>query len=237
MTGKEILILQHVTCEGPGLIGKVALNMGFSLRTIKLFSGEKIPAAPRTCSALIIMGGPMGVYDEAEYPFIADELALIEDAFKGRVPVLGVCLGAQLMARAAGGRVASGEKKEIGFYNIRLTPAGQSDTLLMGLPGEFRVFQWHGDTFNIPEGAVNLASSEDFSHQLIKVGTNSYGLQFHIEVTEAMVSEFLAEGSSELEGAPYIKPAELILSEARELLPLIHGYGRTIISRFLRQIK
>jgi len=237
MHDKEILILQHVSSEGPGLIGKVAQNMGYSLRIIRLFKGESIPSAPRTFSALIVMGGPMGVYDEAEYPFIKDELTIIEAAFKASVPVFGVCLGAQLMARAAGAKVKSGRKKEIGFYNIRLTQAGLSDALLMGLPEEFKVFQWHGDTFSIPGGAKNLAFSEAFEHQLLKVGTNSYGLQFHIEVTEAMVRGFLAEGREELKGAPYIKPAEVIMSEARELLPAIHGQGRAIISRFLRQIK
>lgn len=237
MGGKEILILQHVASEGPGLIGKIAQSMGFSLKVIRLFKGESIPAAPRTYSALIIMGGPMGVYDEVEYPFIVDELALIEDAFKARVPVFGVCLGAQLMARAAGAKVKSGGKKEIGFYDIRLTQPGLKDTLLMGLPDEFKVFQWHGDTFNTPGGAKNLASSKDFESQLLKVGTNSYGLQFHIEVTEAMVAEFLSEGREELAGAPYIKAAEVIMDEARELLPVIHGHGRTIISRFLRQVR
>ncbi len=236
MSEKEILILQHVASEGPGLIGEVALSKGFTLRTIRLYKGESVPRPPRHFSALVVMGGPMGVYDEELYPYIGSELRLIEAAFKARVPVLGVCLGAQLMARAAGGKVFSKGKKEIGFYKLRLTPGAEQDRLLMGLPQEFVVFQWHGDTFNIPEKAVNLASSEDFEHQLLKVGDNSYGLQFHIEVTEAMVSEFLLEGEEELRGAPYIKPAEVILSEAPELLPSIHGLGRAIISRFLRQI-
>jgi len=234
--GKDILVLQHVEAEGPGLIGKVALNMGFTLHAIRLFRGERVPGDPHRYSAIIVMGGPMGVYDEQRYPFITDELRLIESAFKGGVPVLGVCLGAQLMARAGGARVRSGEKKEIGFYELRLTPEGQSDRLLLGLPNEFIVFQWHGDTFEIPHNALNLASSALFEHQLIKVGTNSYGLQFHIEVTGAMVRDFLAAGTEELAGAPYIKAPDTILEEARELLPAIHGHGRAIVKRFLRQI-
>ncbi|MFQ5428283.1 MAG: type 1 glutamine amidotransferase [Thermodesulfobacteriota bacterium] len=237
MYNNEILVLQHVACEGPGLIGSIALSKGFSLRTIRLFNGEKVPSEPRRYSALVVMGGPMGVYDEAEYPYISQELRLIESAFRLRIPVLGVCLGAQMMARAAGGEVFSKGKKEIGFYSINLTPVGQSDPLLLGLPSELTVFQWHGDTFNIPGGAKNLASSEAFPDQLLKVGTNSYGLQFHIEVTEAMVRDFLAAGSEELKGAPYIKAPEVILREASELLPAIHGHGRAIIGRFLRQIK
>ncbi len=236
MRDNEILVLQHVEAEGPGLIGAVALENGFSLQTVGLFRGERVPADPLPWCAIVVIGGPMGVYDEEEYPFIPHELRLIESAFRARVPVLGVCLGAQMMARAAGGRVTSGDKKEIGFYDIGLTPEGLGDRLLLGLPEEFTVFQWHGDTFSIPEGARNLASSPLFEHQLIKVGTNSYGLQFHIEVTEHMVREFLTAGEDELRGVPYIKSPEAIMEEAREVLPAINGLGRAIIKRFLRQI-
>ncbi len=232
----EILVLQHVEAEGPGLIGTLAREEGFSLRTIRLFRRERLPRDARPFSALVVMGGPMGVYDEADFPFIPDELSLIESAFRFGVPVLGVCLGAQMMARAAGGRVTSGAKKEIGFYKIRLTPEGREDRLLLGLPEEFTVFQWHGDTFSIPEGCANLAASPLFEHQFIRVGVNSYGLQFHIEVTEPMVRGFLEAGEDELAGAPYIKSPEVILQEASSLLPTIHNHGRAIIKRFLRQV-
>jgi len=236
MSGKKILVLQHVEAEGPGLIGIVARERGFNLRTIRLFQGENIPKDPRVWSAVVVMGGPMGVYDEAEFIFINNELNLLESAFKYNIPVLGVCLGAQMMARAGGARVWSGEKKEIGFYKISLTPTGQNDKLFLGLPCDMTVFQWHGDTFDIPHNALNLASSTLFEHQLLKVGTNSYGLQFHLEVTEAMVRGFLLAGAEELTGAPYIKAPSIILSEATGLLPSIHGLGRAIISRFLRRI-
>ncbi len=236
MHAKEILVLQHVEAEGPGLIKAVAEAEGFCLHTIRLFRGEKLPRDTRRWSAIVVMGGPMGVYDEAEFPFISDELRLLKSAFGLKIPVLGVCLGAQLMARAAGAKVMRGDKKEIGFYRLRLTPAGRGDTLLLGLPEEFTVFQWHGDTFNIPPNASNLASSELFDHQLIKVGPNSYGLQFHIEVTEAMIAEFLSAGAAELARVPYIKDQRIIMKEAREFLPAIHGRGRAIVRRFLRQI-
>ncbi|MFQ5354181.1 MAG: type 1 glutamine amidotransferase [Thermodesulfobacteriota bacterium] len=237
MYGNEILVLQHVKAEGPGLIGAAARAEGFSLRTIRLFAGEKLPSKSREYSALVVLGGPMGVYDEADYPYIGDELLLIKSAFRLKIPVLGVCLGAQMMARAAGAEVRRGGTKEIGFYSISLTPEGRIDSLLLGLPSEFTVFQWHGDTFDIPEGAENLAASADFENQLLKVGSNSYGLQFHIEVTEAMVRDFLLAGSDELRRAPYIKAPEVIMSEAREMLPAIHGIGRAIISRFLREVR
>jgi len=236
MKGKEILVLQHVEVEGPGIIGEAAVAAGLTLRTIRLFNGESLPADARSYSAVVVMGGPMGVYDEEKYPFIGNELRLIETAFKAEVPVLGVCLGAQMMARAGGARVRSGEKKEIGFYQLRLTPEGQRDKLLSGLPHEFIVFQWHGDTFDIPDNAKNLASSTLFERQLLKIGANSYGLQFHIEVTEAMIADFLKAGTDELAQVPYIKVPRVILEEARRLLPDIHGLGRTIIGRFLRQI-
>jgi len=236
MYTKEILVLQHVEAEGPGLIGTLAKAEGFRLHTIKLFAGEKVPADPRAWSAIVVMGGPMGVYDEAKYIFISNELNFLESAFRYKIPVLGVCLGAQLMARAGGAKVWSGETKEIGFYKISLTPAGQEDRLLLGLPEEFTVFQWHGDTFQTPCNGKTLASSELFDHQLIKIGPNSYGLQFHIEVTEAMIADFLSAGAAELAEVPYIKAPQMIMREARELLPGIHGVGRAIVKRFLRQI-
>ena len=236
MREREILVLQHVEAEGPGLIGTVAREEGFTLRVIRLFRGERVPCDARCFGALVVMGGPMGVYDEEEFPFIPGELRLLRSAFGAGVPVLGVCLGAQLMARAAGARVWSGAKKEIGFYRISLTQEGMEDRLLLGLPAEFTVFQWHGDTFEIPTGGRNLASSPLFEHQLVKIGTNSYGLQFHIEVTESMVREFLEAGSDELEGAPYIKAPEQIIEDARVLLPGIHCHGRAIIKRFFRNM-
>lgn len=236
MREREILVLQHVEAEGPGLIGTVAREEGFTLRVTRLFMGERAPRDARPFGAIVVMGGPMGVYDEEEFPFIPDELRLLRSAFGAGVPVLGVCLGAQLMARAAGARVWSGEKKEIGFYRISLTPEGREDRLLIGLPEEFTVFQWHGDTFDVPEGGRNLASSLLFEHQLLKIGTNSYGLQFHIEVTESMVREFLEAGSDELRSAPYIDAPEKIIEDAKKLLPEIHGRGRAIIKRFLRNV-
>ncbi|MFQ5442234.1 MAG: type 1 glutamine amidotransferase [Thermodesulfobacteriota bacterium] len=234
--GKKILIIQHVESEGPGLIGTGILRAGFAMEYVRIYRGEKIPDNPAGFSAVIAMGGPMGVYEADKHPFILDELRLLKEAFKKDIPVMGVCLGAQMMARAAGARVYKGGGTEIGFYKVGLTEEGTKDGLLMGLPGEFTVFQWHGDTFDVPPRSVNLASSDLFAHQLIRVGRRSYGFQFHFEVTISMVKEFLEVNKAELEGAADVPPPEEIVRAAGEHLSSVQRYGSTIIKRFLRQI-
>ncbi|GMR05195.1 MAG: GMP synthase [Thermodesulfobacteriota bacterium] len=231
---KKILIIQHVESEGPGIIGTAIAAAGFDMEYVRLYLGERVPQRADGFSAVIAMGGPMGVYEEKKHPFIKYELRLMEDAFKADLPVMGICLGAQMLARAAGAPVYKGRIKEIGFYKVRLTGHGVSDPLLTGLPPEFTVFQWHGDTFDIPPNSVNLASSDAFPHQLIRVGRRSYGFQFHFEVTLDMVKEFLQVNSEELAGVRDAASPEMILRDAEVHLATIQGYGSTIVKRFLR---
>lgn len=228
----KILVVEHVPHEGLGIIGQ-ALS-GFDLEYMRVYETGMAEALPEGYSALIVMGGPMGVYESDIYPFINNEMELIKEAIKTDVPVLGVCLGSQLLAGAAGARVYKGEKKEIGWYNVSLTEEGSSDRLFLGLPDELPVFQWHGDTFDVPVNGVNLASSDLFPHQAIKVGKRAYGFQFHFEVTAKMIGEWIEINADELKAAK-IDP-EKIIKETPENIEGLHRFGRAVVQRFARLI-
>ncbi len=230
-----ILVVQHVPSEGLGIIGPLARKEGLDTVFLRVYGNARIPRRIDGYSALIALGGPMGVYEDDIYPFIKDEITLIRSALKERVPVLGICLGSQLLARAAGADVYKGGKKEIGWYNVDLTGDGLNDRLFLGLPEEFPVFQWHGDTFDVPEGAKRLASSKLFPNQVIRVGPSAYGIQFHLEVTEDMIRDWLSVNKEELKPLKSIDPKKII-KESSVNIRTLHGYGRTVISRFLRSI-
>ncbi|MDP2690666.1 MAG: gamma-glutamyl-gamma-aminobutyrate hydrolase family protein, partial [Deltaproteobacteria bacterium] len=231
---KKVLVIQHVPHEGPGII-KDAMRGGFEADFLRVYR-DRFACCLDDYSALLVLGGPMGVYEEDRYPFIKDELRLIESALKKDVPILGVCLGSQLLAKAAGARVYKGGGKEIGWFDVRLTPAGAVDPLFLGLPSSFEVFQWHGDTFDVPAGAVNLASSELFPHQVIKVGKAAYGVQFHLEVTGDMINEWLSVNRDELVPLKGKIDPLAISKETLARLPGLHSRGRTVLSRFFRGV-
>lgn len=189
------LILTHHPSEGPGNIGTFLSSRGISCQTIHLYDGEKIPSDAMEFAAIISMGGPMNVYEEDKYPFLRTETRLLKAALRAKIPVLGVCLGAQMLAKAAGARVVGSPHKEVGWFKIKLTDLGYSDRLFLGAPEEFEVFQWHSDMFEIPIGGGLLASSKLCPHQAVRFGSG-YGLQFHIEVTRGMLADWF-KGSVE----------------------------------------
>ncbi len=154
----NFLVLQHVDCEGLGLWGECCREEGIALEVVALHQGALLPP-PHRFQAVICLGGPMNVYEEEAYPFLAPENALIRQVVGDGVPFLGICLGGQLLAKALGGRVTRNGVREIGWHSIDLDQQGQRDPLFAGLPDRFTVFQWHGDTFSIPQGATRLAGS------------------------------------------------------------------------------
>lgn len=233
-----ILVIQHVESEGLGIMDKEIERLGFSPYHVRIYKNAKVPhKAPAQAKGVIILGGPMGVYEDAVYPFIKDELRLIESALKGDLPVLGVCLGSQLLAKAAGARVYKGRTKEIGWHPVRLTGEGSSDALFLGMPEEINVFQWHGDTFDVPDNAVNLATSKLFENQAIRVGKNAYGLQFHLEVTGRMIADWIRVNSAELKPLKGTIDPEAILKETPKEIPGLQRHGRVVVARFLRLLK
>jgi len=191
------LVLTHHPSEGPGNIGSFLQSRGVSLDIIPLFAGGKIPPDALYYDSIISMGGPMNVYEEDVNPFLREETALLQKALRFKTPLLGICLGAQMIAKAAGARVVQSPEKELGWRKVGLTGLGKSDRLFLGLPTEFTVFQWHGDMFQIPVGGGLLASGDACPHQAFRFGSG-YGLQFHVEVTRDMLADWFS-GTPECE--------------------------------------
>jgi GMP synthase (glutamine-hydrolysing) len=187
----RLLVLQHIACEHLGLIEPALKERGMEYRYVRPFAGELLPKDLAGWDGVIALGGPMSANDGERLGFIADELRLLTKVLETGMPALGICLGAQLIAKAAGAEVIPGEEREIGWYPLTLTEDGGKDRLLTGLPDTFPVFQWHGETFDIPRGAVRLAGSERYANQAFRLGEKVYGLQFHLETTAPMIIEWL----------------------------------------------
>lgn len=187
-----ILAFRHVPHEHLGSIAASLDAAGLDWRYVDWFA-DPGQLDLGEAHGLVVMGGPMGVYEMDRYPFLAREVALIREAVRGGLPVLGVCLGSQLLAHALGARVYPNPVKEIGWYPVEVTADGEGDGLLKHLAPRRVVFQWHGDTFDLPEGAVHLAHAPACHHQAFRWGDRAYGLQFHLEVDRGMIEEWLAE--------------------------------------------
>ena len=192
------LVLQHVAIEWPGTLAAYLEARGWKLYTVALYAGVHPPEDAQGYQAVIVMGGPMGVYDAAEYPFLRNEHDFLRRVVAQDVPLLGICLGSQLLAKALGARVYRNPHKEIGWYTVDLTPAGAADPLFAGLPSPVPVFQWHGDAFDLPAGAIALASSPLCTHQAFRYGDRVYGLLFHLELTPAIIHTWIEAFQDEL---------------------------------------
>ena len=177
----RVLVLQHIACEPPGAYEDVLHERGATIHRVELDEGEQLPDA-HGFDAIIAMGGPMSVNDEDVHPWLRDEKRLIGDAVRGGMPYWGACLGVQLLAASLGARVYAGPKPEVGLLPVTLSDAGRSDPVLEGLPETFTTLQWHGDTFDLPDGAVLLAGSAAYPHQAFRF-EQAYGIQFHLEVS------------------------------------------------------
>jgi GMP synthase (glutamine-hydrolysing) len=188
MAKRTWVAIQHVPYEGPGLIAEAASRRGVELRLCHPYRGDALPA-PEEVDGLIVMGGPMGVEDTAQHQHLAREAELIAALVYAGRPVLGVCLGAQLLAHALGARVYRGERAEIGCGSVSLTQAGREDPVLGSLGAEtVPVVHWHQDTFDLPENASWLARSALYPHQAFRVGERAYGFQFHLEVDRTLAA-------------------------------------------------
>jgi GMP synthase (glutamine-hydrolysing) len=186
---RQVLVLQHVACEGLGTIEPVLAAAGLTPRYVRIHAGEPVPASVGSAAGLIVMGGPMSVYEHDELPHLKDEMRLIEAAIQAERPVLGVCLGSQLLAHVLGARVYPSGGKEVGWHRVTLTDEGASDPLWSGLPREFEGFHWHGDIFDLPPDAVPLAGSRMTPLQAFRYGQRAYGILCHLEVTGPQIAE------------------------------------------------
>lgn len=190
----RVVAFRHVAFEGLGLIEPTLEDHGISVEFPDLFqSGATLPDLT-TAAGLIFMGGPMSANDDL--PYLRQEIQVIRHAVEAGQPVLGVCLGSQLIAKALGANVYKNSTKEIGWFDVHLTDAGRRDPILSGLEGSETVFHWHGETFDLPEGAAWLAYSDACRHQAYRVGLKTYGLQFHLEVTPEMISDWCSQDAN-----------------------------------------
>lgn len=188
---KQALVLKHIAIEGPGTLGDFLIKKGINLTTIELYKEDLylLSINLKEFIAVIILGGPMNVYEEDKYPFLKWENNFIKEVLRADMPLLGICLGAQLIAKAAGGKISKAPKKELGWFEVALEKETIRDRLFRGVEDNLRVFQWHEDTFTLPAQAVLLSRSNQLN-QAFRIG-QAYGFQFHIEVNAAIIKDWI----------------------------------------------
>ena len=228
----RILVLQHTPFETLGTIEDALAGVKMVAHYIQSYAGEPVPLQMGSAAGLILMGGPQSVYQQGEFPYLRDEINLIDDALRAGKPVLGVCLGTQLMAAALGAPVTRGSKKELGWHTLRLTDAAAEDLLFKGVNRSFMGFHWHGDIFGPPKGAVTLASSDVTEFQAFRYGQNAYGFLFHMEVTKPIIKEMVENFPEELKAAGL--NGRQVLADTEKHFSTLQGIGKTVFERWTK---
>jgi len=224
----SILFVQHVENEGPGIFKQVLHEHDIPFQILETFLPVSF-VLPADCRGVIILGGPMNVDEESRYPFLTEEKAFIRELMRKEIPLLGICLGAQLIAQAAGGRMYQADEKEFGWYPVELTEDGARDCLFQGVPRLYEVFQWHEDTFSIPPQGKRLVTARGCPNQGFKVGKRAYGMQFHLEADATMINEWLQSAIEELPSSRFVR----IQEETRLKAPECLVWGKKLLSHFL----
>jgi GMP synthase-like glutamine amidotransferase len=224
-------VIQHLEPEKPYKITDALSRARVKVAICTTFSGQTPPASLDRFDGLVVMGGPMSATSDQGFPTRKAEINLLTEALHRRVPTLGVCLGAQLLALAGGGEVTTGPAgPEIGWGTVQLNEAAATDALLKGLPGELDVLHWHGDTFSLPSDAVNLGTSAVYSQQAFRCGLRAWGLQFHVEIGAAAVDAFLNSfGADALAGGT---TPDAIREDTPRALARLRPHQSRILARF-----
>jgi GMP synthase-like glutamine amidotransferase len=222
----NVLIIMHVEAEGPGTLGTFLESRGAVLHTVRLHKGDPLPDDPRNYSAIVSLGGPMNVYEDDKYPFLKEETPFLKRAVHAEIPTVGICLGAQMIAKACGAEVIKSPREEIGWGMVSLTDEGRVDELFKGLTNAMEVLQWHGDMFQIPVGGILTATGRECPKQAFRY-KKAFGLQYHVEVTEEILSEWFAD-SSEL---------ERIISRYRKLEPVLRGQAERMYENLVKIVQ
>lgn len=231
----RLLVFQHVAHEVLGTLDPLLRDARFRIRYTNF---GRHPTAEPTLDGydgLIVLGGPMNVDQEAAFPHLRTELRVIEDALKREIPMLGICLGGQLLAKALGAEVRKNHVREIGWYELRRTTHGVNDPMVRHFSDREPMFQWHGDTFAIPNSALHLAESDDCPNQAFRYGDKAYGLQFHMEVDEPMIHRWLHVPSlkEELDSMGEANSAERIRAHTTEHIGRLKGLSRSAFGEFV----
>src|SRR4030067_1282056 len=231
----NVLIIKHIDIEGPGLIEYCLKQEKMPYQIFNLTPSVHLPKLEEI-THIVLLGGPMNVYEEDRFPFLREEDLFIKEAIQRGRPVLGICLGAQLIAKALGAKVFKAPVKEIGWYDVSLTKIGSQCPLFSTLPKTFPVFQWHEDTFEIPKAGKLIVTSNPIPHQAFRYGDNTYGLQFHLEVTEEMIQEWMETYEEELKGPqpPLVSKLKL-LAETQSKIEAYKKRGMKFLKSFFRQ--
>ena len=226
----DVLVLQHIACEPPGVYEDVLRERGATLHRVEVDAGEELPDW-RELSAIVAMGGPMSANDDADLPWLREEKAFIADAVRASMPYWGVCLGVQLLAASLGARVYAGAEPEVGVLPVELTEEGRRDPVFAALPPSLPALQWHGDTFDLPAGAVRLAGSPAYPNQAFRFD-HAYGVQFHLEVSSGMAREWMdvPEYANALERTI---GGETLLRAVDESAAEMLEHGRALFGRWL----
>ncbi len=222
--------LQHVDFEDLGNIESWAREHGCAVTRTRLHERERLPN-PAALDWLVVMGGPMSVQEENRFPWLSREKVFIKRCIELGKRVLGVCLGAQLIAEVLGGHVSPNAHKEIGWFPVRRTSDSEGSALFSSLPQCFHAFHWHGDTFSIPEGAVRLAESDGCANQAFSYGDTVLALQFHIESNAQGVSKLLRHCSGDLQAGPYVQSEQAIRAGFEEHLPALDPLLSEVLGR------
>lgn len=244
---KRAIVLQHLDREGPGYIAELCTRRGLAIEALCLDRGAQVPRRLEAGDILIVMGGSMGVADveNPQFPFLSQELTLLRTVLAAEQPVLGICLGSQLLAAAAGSRVypnrradANGNMqaaREVGFGEVRLL-GREREPALAGLPERLPVLHWHGDTFDLPAAAVHLAESDLCANQAFRIGGRAYGLQFHIETDPNLVRRW-ADEDAEFARSALGPDGPAVIAAAAELkAPAMRETGEVLIDNILSQM-
>lgn len=209
---EKIRCFMHVPFEGPGIIEKWAREKRYGLEFTRVYEEDPLPDV-REVDLLVIMGGPMNVFDFHIHPWMQEEIEWVRTYIENGKPVLGICLGAQIIAAALGAEVYPGQNKEIGWFNLQFLASLGEFRICKDLPSSRKVFHWHGDTFPIPEGAIRIASSAAFPNQGFIYNKKAIALQFHLEVTPESVQGMVDNCRDELVPGPFIQTEKEILGE------------------------
>ena len=211
----KVHYLQHVPFEGPGSISRWTDNHGFPLTSTKLYANETLPSSDEI-DLLIIIGGPMNIYEEDRYPWLSGEKRFIQSVIERGSPVIGICLGAQLVAHVLGADIYPNPHKEIGWFQIHKTPAAAASELSSVFPESVDAFHWHGDTYDLPPDTIHLVRSEACENQGFIYDDRVVGIQFHLETTVENAENLMVHCKDEMVDGPHIQTPEEILSFGAE---------------------